>query len=117
MIYEHHIDVSGRIRWINTRIMSANVDKRYTYYMEMSDRYLYEGITGMAVFAAALLKYFPEHRLSEIYSRIINELFAYTDQMFEDGRRAARRKNDDGNFFGKARSSMVISFCIRLQKM
>ncbi|WP_418489480.1 type 2 lanthipeptide synthetase LanM [Frisingicoccus sp.] len=102
VIYEHHIDVSGRIRWINTRIMSANVDKRYTYYMEMSDRYLYEGITGMAVFAAALLKYFPEHRLSEIYSRIINELFAYTDQMFEDGEKgSSEEKMTTGIFFGE----------------
>ena len=65
VVYEHRIETPGKIRWINTRIMSVNVDKRYTYYMEMSDRYLYEGIMGMAVFSAAMLKLMPNHQISK----------------------------------------------------
>ena len=103
-ICENHILSSGKIRWINTRIMSANVDNRYTYYMEMSDKYLYEGIMGMAVFAAAFLKYFPNHKISEIYSQIIGELFEYTEMMADD-----KEENlSTGIFFGE--SSVVYGY-------
>lgn len=104
VIYEHRIETSGKIRWINTRIMSVNVDKRHTYYMEMSDKYLYEGIMGMAVFAAAVLKYFPEHKISEVYSLIIKELFEYTDVMIDSN----EENLPTGIFFGE--SSIVYGY-------
>lgn len=78
-IYEHVIHKSGRILWMNTHIMTTGVDKRYTYFMEISDRYLYDGTMGMAVFMAAFLKLRPSHKISEIYEKIIEDLFHYTD--------------------------------------
>ena len=104
IICENRVLSSGKIRWINTRIMSVNVDKRYTYYMEMSDNYLYEGIMGIAVFAAAFLKYFPEHKISEIHSQIMHELFEYTETMI--GSEAEKRPT--GIFFGE--SSIVYGY-------
>ena len=78
-ICEHHLDVSDRILWMNTRIMMTGVDKRHTYFMELSDRYLYEGTMGMAVFMAAFLKICPEHKIRYIYQRIVEDLFEYTN--------------------------------------
>ena len=95
VIYEHRIETSGKIRWINTRIMSVNVDKRYTYYMEMSDRYLYEGIIGMAVFSAAILKLNPDHQISKVYEPMIKELFEYTDKIANSN----EKRFADGDFF------------------
>lgn len=104
VIYEHRIETSGKIRWINTRIMSVNVDKRYTYYMEMSDRYLYEGIVGMAVFSAAILKLNPDHQISKVYEPMIKELFEYTDKIANSN----EKDLPTGIFFGE--SSIVYGY-------
>lgn len=86
-IYDSRIQVEGHILWMNTRIMTTGVDKRHTYFMELSDRYLYEGTMGMAVFMAAFLKACPEHCISEVYSAIIKDLFSYTDSVLKDENR------------------------------
>lgn len=78
-IYADAIHKSGRVLWMNTHIMTTGVDKRHTYFMELSDRYLYDGTMGMAVFMAAFLKLQPTHKISEIYEKIIEDLFRYTD--------------------------------------
>lgn len=80
-IYKHGICKDSRIMWMNTHIMTTGVDKRYTYFMELSDRYLYEGTMGMAVFMAAFLKLCPKHKISEMYDVIIKDLFQYTDSL------------------------------------
>lgn len=109
VIYEHRIETSGKIRWINTRIMSVNVDKRYTYYMEMSDRYLYEGIIGMAVFSAAILKLNPDHQISKVYEPMIKELFEYTDKIANSN----EKDLPTGIFFGE--SSIVYGYQLLYQ--
>lgn len=109
VIYEHRVELPGQIRWINTRTMAVNVDKRYTYYMEMSDRYLYEGIMGMAVFSAAMLKLMPEHPISRVYKPMIRELFEYTDLTMENG----TENLPTGIFFGE--SSIVYGYQLLYQ--
>lgn len=109
VVYEHRVELPGQIRWINTRTMAVNVDKRYTYYMEMSDRYLYEGIMGMAVFSAAMSKWKPEHQISGVYETIIKELFAYTDLTLENG----TENLPTGIFFGE--SSIVYGYQLLYQ--
>ena len=109
VVYEHRIETPGKIRWINTRIMSVNVDKRYTYYMEMSDRYLYEGIMGMAVFSAAMLKLMPNHQISKAYEPVIKELFEYKDRMAGSG----AENLPTGIFFGE--SSVVYGYQLLYQ--
>lgn len=104
VVYEHRVELPGQIRWINTRTMAVNVDKRYTYYMEMSDRYLYEGIMGMAVFRRLCQKWKPEHQISGVYETIIKELFAYTDLTLENG----TENLHTGIFFGE--SSIVYGY-------
>ena len=83
-IYDHHLLVDGQILWMNTRIMTTGVDKRHTYFMELSDRYLYEGTMGMAVFMAAFLRQCPDHKIRELYDLIVSDLFNYTDSAMED---------------------------------
>ena len=80
-ICEDHMCVDGQTLWMNTRIMTTGVDKRHTYFMELSDRYLYEGTMGMAVFMAAFLKYDPDHKIRCLYEKIVEDLFDYTDLM------------------------------------
>ena len=58
----------------------------------------------MQIFAAAFLKYFPEHKISEIHSQIIHELFEYTETMI--GSEAEKRPT--GIFFGE--SSIVYGY-------
>ena len=67
--------------WMNTRIVTTGVDKRHTYFMELSDRYLYEGTLGSAVFMAAFLKECPNHKIRILYEKIVEDMFAYTDSL------------------------------------
>ena len=80
-MYEDHMCVDGQILWMNTRIMTTGVDKRHTYFMELSDRYLYEGTLGSAVFMAAFLKECPNHKIRVLYEKIVEDMFAYTDSL------------------------------------
>ena len=80
-ICDHHLTVDGRVLWMNTIIMATGVDKRHTYFMELSDRYLYQGTMGMAVFMAAFLKRYPNHKIREVFEAIVADTFAYTDAL------------------------------------
>ena len=103
-ICEYSLLVDGRVLWMNTRIMKTGVDKRHTYFMELSDRYLYEGTMGMAVFMAAALREFPEHKIRTLYEAILEDLFAYTDGAVENCEKGKMASEDDkitGIFLGE----------------
>ena len=103
-IYEHALDVDGQTLWMNTRFMSTGVDERRTYFTEICDRYLYEGTMGIVVFMAAFLKICPEHKIRHLYSKVVQDLFDYTDSEIKDSNKMT------GVFLGE--SSFVYGYQI-----
>lgn len=83
-ICSHQILIPDGPSWMNTSILPSEDEERFTYHMEASDMYLYEGIMGIAVFAAALRKWLPGHKISELYKEITDRLFEYTKKVCED---------------------------------
>ena len=97
VILDKHIVLPDGIHWINTCILPVRDNSRFTYHMQTSTMYLYDGVMGNAVFFAALLKWLPEHKIKGLYHQLIRQLFAYTDGLYNSGRKAM----ETGAFIGE----------------
>lgn len=96
-IFDKQVILSDGIHWINTCILPGKDSGRFTYHMQTSSMYLYDGIMGNAVFLAALLKWLPEHRSKKLHHDLLKQLFAYTDELSKN----SIEKLSTGAFIGE----------------
>ncbi|GAA6410304.1 type 2 lanthipeptide synthetase LanM family protein [Blautia hominis] len=73
------IDCDNRIGWVTLAPNSEYVH----YKIIITDMYLYNGISGIAIFFAALIKYNCQQKYIDIFHTLINEMFKYTDDLLK----------------------------------
>lgn len=73
--------------------------------------YLYDGLGGVAVFLAMVLKRYPEAAFERIYEMVTKKLFAYTERLSEDAERS--ESPHTGAFIGEG--SVVYAYLLLYQ--
>lgn len=73
-------DDKGDVNWIG--VFAGGESEDATWQVRPLDNYLYEGLSGVAIFFAALNKVFPNVEYNQILEGINKSLFTYTDEMY-----------------------------------
>ena len=95
------------VNWIATTPVGDN--DNFSWDIRSLTVYLYEGLAGVAVFFAALNKYFQNNAYQEVLKGIIKILFEYTDDLLTN----SEIEGNSGLFSGEA--GMVYVYALLFQ--
>lgn len=95
------------VNWIVTTLVGDNDD--FSWDIRTLKVYLYEGLSGIAIFFAVLNRYFQNNEYQEIFRGISKTLFEYTDDLFT----SSEIDGDSGLFSGEA--GMVYTYALLFQ--
>lgn len=74
--------IQGKSQWITLKY-----GQKESWQFQTMDRYLYDGIAGIAVFLTAFGKVYGMNRYEQIRKNVMQNMFEYTDQAVEDNDR------------------------------
>lgn len=92
------------VNWMAT--MPVGDDDNFSWDIRMLAVYLYEGLSGIAIFFAAIDKYFENDKYKEVLRGITRTLFEYTDDLLKN----VEYEGDSGLFSGEA--GMVYTYAL-----
>ncbi len=99
------IDCDGQLNWVGLHCNAFG-----KAYLAPVDRYLYSGLSGIAIFMTAMAIEYGDEKYVEISQRLCEQLFRYTDALACEG---ADMSCQWGLFTGEA--SIVLTYCILYQ--
>lgn len=89
-------DAGKDVDWMIT--MPVGDDDDFSWDIRGMSVYLYEGLSGIAIYFAAMSKYFENEKYTEILSGITRTLFEYTDDLLQN----MEYEGNSGLFSGEA---------------
>ena len=105
-IVDRAVLAEDSVGWMGLRFLENGYWK-----MATSGMYLYDGISGIAVFLAEYLKRFPNRAVQTIFQQIVRQMVQYTENLEKS---SAEEMRPTGLFDGE--SSMVYAFLLLYQK-
>lgn len=94
-------DKKDDINWIGVTLIGD--EDNYAWDIRPLGTYLYEGLSGIAIFFNALQKLNPQNVYENVCTSLMNELFSYTDEMCD---RTENLENESSGAFGGESSLM-----------
>lgn len=94
------------ISWID--VLPLGDDDNFSWDIRPISVYLYEGLSGIAIFFAAINKVFQCAKYEEVLNAVAESLFQYTDSLLEDEQDL--KEEDSGIFNGEA--GLVYTYCL-----